>query len=282
MDEIECAWVATLLEGEGSFGLGAQGHRVRTVAIRQLRITCAMTDLDTIEKLHRITGIGNIAQESRTDKRRPYAKLLYVWHASKRGDVVPVLEAIRPHMGARRRAKIDELLAYAKANPLVYNQPLVHGTRRTYRKGCRCAECRAATATFQRDLRNRKKALVPPPVVADTAEYLAEAERLILAMADGELFVNEDIGKRMLANGWARLDRPRILHHVAAPQREVLGNPDSRQLPSPGWRQGGCGSRGPRLAVLKLAWTLTPSTTLADSSRMQHSRFPVPALRYIV
>ncbi|AYQ99129.1 HNH endonuclease [Mycobacterium phage BaboJay] len=161
MNEVECAWVAGILEGEGSFTLGAAGQRKHGKRIQQLQVTCGMTDEDTIRKLHRIAGIGNVYLERRKDPRREHAKQLYVWQASKRLDIVPFLHQIRPHMSLRRGARIDELLAYADANPLLYHQPVVCGTRRAYRKGCRCAKCRACMATYARDLRKRKRNEVP-------------------------------------------------------------------------------------------------------------------------
>lgn len=154
MNEVECAWVAGLLEGEGSFTLGPEGQRTRSSRVRQLMITCGMTDLDTIEKLHRIAAIGNTYLERR---KREGCKQMYIWQASKRLDVVPFLQAIRPHMSERRGARIDEMLKYAEENPLIYHRPVICGTRRAYRKGCRCDECRGALAAYHRDLARRKR-----------------------------------------------------------------------------------------------------------------------------
>ena len=153
----EIAWVAGLLEGEGSFVLGARGNRVDKPKIQQIQITCGMTDRDVMLKLHQVVGIGNTYLERRRDPRRSNVKQMYIWNASKRADVVPFLKLIRPHMGDRRGAKIDELLQYAEDNPLIYNQPVVCGTRRAYRKGCRCDRCRRAASDYARDLRERKR-----------------------------------------------------------------------------------------------------------------------------
>ena len=158
MNDVEAAWVAGLLEGEGCFTFGPDSHRTLSKKCRQLRITCSMTDLDTIQKLHKTVGVGNVHPESRKDKRRDYAKPLYVWSTGKRTDVVWLLNKIRPHMGIRRGARIDEILEYEKNNPPVYNQPIVHGTRRAYRKGCRCQPCKDECARYARELRRSKNA----------------------------------------------------------------------------------------------------------------------------
>lgn len=157
MRDIDRAWVAGILEGEGSFTLGAEGYRAGgKPRIRQIQVTCGMTDEDVIRRLHRLAGIGNLHLGRRRDPRRANAKQMYVWQASKRLDVLPFLREIRPLMGERRGARIDELLDYAEKSPLIYHQPLICGTRRAYRKGCRCEKCRAETARYQRELRRRK------------------------------------------------------------------------------------------------------------------------------
>ncbi len=148
--------MAGLLEGEGSFTLGAEGGRTSGPKVRQIQITCGMTDEDTIDKLHRTIGIGNVYKERRKDPRRAHAKQMYIFQASKRADVVPVMQAILPHMSERRSKRIQEILDYAEENPLIYNKPVICGTRRAYRKGCRCSECRAACAKYARDLRRSK------------------------------------------------------------------------------------------------------------------------------
>lgn len=157
MNDIECAWVAGLLEGEGSFTFGPEGNRIGKPKIRQLMITCGMTDEDTILKLHQIVQIGNVYLERRKDPRRDYAKQMYIWQASKRADVIPFMEAIRPHMSERRGERIDAMFQYAIDNPLIYNRPVLCGTRRSYRKGCHCDECRGAMSAYHRDLAKRKR-----------------------------------------------------------------------------------------------------------------------------
>lgn len=160
MTDVEYAWVAGLLEGEGCFTFGPEGGRVNSKKVRQLRITCAMTDRDTVEKLHRTVGMGNINPESRLDKRRSHNKPLWVWSATRRVDVIALLQAIRLHMSERRGQRIDELLKYAEDNPPIYGGPLLHGTPRCYRTGCRCAECKGYNNRKAKVYRDRKKAKV--------------------------------------------------------------------------------------------------------------------------
>lgn len=56
--------------------------------------------------------------------------------------------------------------------------------------------------------------MTEPSVTAETTAYLAAAEQLILALPDGEEFINADIEKLMLAQGWAKLSEPRRMGTV--------------------------------------------------------------------
>ena len=140
----------------GSFG-GAKTNR-----IKQLRVTCGSTDKDTVEKLNQLVGIGALSRESRLDPRRvERSKPFWVWSASKRLDVEELLWAIRPFMSKRRGERIDEILTYAKNNPLKYNtsKETPHGTANGYSHyNCRCEPCTRAATERARVYRARAKA----------------------------------------------------------------------------------------------------------------------------
>lgn len=156
MSSDELAWVAGLLEGEGCFSLGPWVNRVKSDKIRQIRVTCEMTDLDTIQRLHEYSGIGSIRREARIDKRYDNAKPLWGWSASKRREIVPFLESILPYMSSRRTSKINELLEYAREHPMIYGTT-VHGTYNGYRSGCKCTDCMQAMRDKARYYRERGK-----------------------------------------------------------------------------------------------------------------------------
>lgn len=159
LSDLELGWVAGLLEGEGSFTLGTLSNRKREQGARQLQITCAMTDLDTIEKLANTVGAGNISIGKRKKAEgRENHKEIFVWALTKRNQVVPLLEQLKPLMGERRQRKIQELLDHAEQYPLLYTLGPVHGTRNTYRYyGCRCDLCRAESARYARERRRIKR-----------------------------------------------------------------------------------------------------------------------------
>lgn len=107
--DIQIAWCAGVLEGEGTFRVSSRGG---------VQISCSMTDGDIIERLQGIMG-GRYGTPSTTKG----GKTLYPWHMSMREDVVPWLEALHPHMGIRRGAKIQELLDYHIAHPKTRRRP---------------------------------------------------------------------------------------------------------------------------------------------------------------
>lgn len=92
-------WAAGLFEGEGSITI-RKGRRQVTVQIR-------MCDRDVIERFARWaqcrTAIGHRAYGN-------HWKDSWVWQTGRAQDIRRILEALRPHMGERRKARIDEAL----------------------------------------------------------------------------------------------------------------------------------------------------------------------------
>lgn len=105
MTEIEIAWLAGLLEGEGSFGSYSKTTKV------DLRVQLAMGDRDVVEKAAAIVGGAPIytydrkGQKGFRDHHKPQHKFQLRGYKAVR-----VMEAILPFMGERRSAKITALL----------------------------------------------------------------------------------------------------------------------------------------------------------------------------
>ena len=143
--DTELSWAAGLLEGEGSFSLvPSHGSAI-------LKITCAMSDLDTIERLARILG-GNVYSLTQRGNYKP----MWSWSVQRRDVVVPLLRILQPMMGLRRQAKIEELLTWHATNPITRNIPWIHGTLTGYRAKCRCEPCREAEKVYKQKLRTRR------------------------------------------------------------------------------------------------------------------------------
>jgi hypothetical protein len=99
----ETAWLAGLLEGEGSFFMISS--RVGGKVYRYPCVAVAMTDRDVIERAASLMGtVVRFAQNTRGNK--PY------WRAHRTGaPAVEIMQRIRSLMGKRRSGRIDGLIA---------------------------------------------------------------------------------------------------------------------------------------------------------------------------
>ena len=102
MTDIEVAWLAGILEGEGSFHLMPSGSA---------RISIAMTDKDVIEKIHRLLPKSRMYGPVKHARRKP----IYVINLNISSAVEETCRLILPHMGIRRAQRISEVLAYVEA-----------------------------------------------------------------------------------------------------------------------------------------------------------------------
>ncbi|MEV6285109.1 LAGLIDADG family homing endonuclease [Kribbella sp. NPDC051770] len=87
------AWTAGLVEGEGTF--------TNTKSSSVLRVV--MTDLDVLERLERVTGVGRIRSIA---SRQPHHKQAYSWTVQRRQHLEPLAMQLWPLMGERRRRQM--------------------------------------------------------------------------------------------------------------------------------------------------------------------------------
>lgn len=106
MTPTETAWLAGILEGEGSF-FELKRPKKRTLA----RVSMAMTDHDIVERVAEVTGVGTVKHVPR--RSRPDRKPIWHWVVQRNNDAVDVMKAVRPWMGERRTERIDGVLAVA-------------------------------------------------------------------------------------------------------------------------------------------------------------------------
>jgi|SRR5215510_937854 len=106
--EAEWAYLAGLLDADGSIGLIYSSNRTPHIVIR-LR----MSDKDIIWRAQKVTGLGTIR-----GPYRPYKlgkKDMYTWYVGKQRDVKILLGNVYPHMGDRSQEKIEDFLEIRKA-----------------------------------------------------------------------------------------------------------------------------------------------------------------------
>jgi hypothetical protein len=105
MNPIDLAWLAGYLEGEGCF-------HIRSVQRRSPSMHAATTDKDIAEKVARLFGV------SVSTLVRPTVTGKTVYNVRLGGDrSIEMMQALRPYMGLRRSARIDEVLRLALSRP---------------------------------------------------------------------------------------------------------------------------------------------------------------------
>jgi len=92
MTTANIAWLAGLFEGEGCIN-----QDKRKKATWRLRVV--MTDFDIIQRLHAITGVGNVSE---TTKQELHHKPAYQWIVYRKEHIQHLLSKMLPYLGNRR------------------------------------------------------------------------------------------------------------------------------------------------------------------------------------
>ena len=114
MADIDAAWLAGLLEGEGYFQITKPRHHHPT----QIVIRLSMTDKDVVEKAAKLLNNVPINEKAKTTER----KTIYAISLTKRDEVEKVLLQILPYMGSRRTQRINECLKVIQERRLVLSE----------------------------------------------------------------------------------------------------------------------------------------------------------------
>jgi hypothetical protein len=109
LGEIQTAWVAGYLEGEGCF-FWITYQTEKYGPYHYPRIACSSTDRDVLEQLAEYTGVGRVWGPQDRGPNKP----IWHWTVSKGKEAAALMRALYPYMGQRRRAKIDEVLAFVE------------------------------------------------------------------------------------------------------------------------------------------------------------------------
>lgn len=97
MSEPEVAWLAGIVEGEGTFVAGAR-----------YGIVVSMTDQDVIDRLAGMTGVGQVYHNLRTAKA--HHKPPSSWCVRRVEHIEHVIRLIDPWLGERRKVAAQKLL----------------------------------------------------------------------------------------------------------------------------------------------------------------------------
>ena len=92
MTSTNIAWLSGLFEGEGCIN---QDKRKKAT----WRLSVVMTDLDIIQRLQAITGVGNVRE---TTKQAAHHQTAYQWIVYRKEHIQQLLSTMLPYLGNRR------------------------------------------------------------------------------------------------------------------------------------------------------------------------------------
>lgn len=87
-----------IIEGEGTF-VRSPGRSIPTLRV-------SMTDEDTVQTLHGVTGVGHLLELNR---REDHWKTPHAWTVSSGGEFDQVARVVAPYLMSRRRERLNEL-----------------------------------------------------------------------------------------------------------------------------------------------------------------------------
>jgi hypothetical protein len=106
ISELDLAWLAGLLEGEGWFGrVKRAGTRYGRFYYRIPIVQVAMNDEDVVRRIGELTNANVLGPHMQSGGRSP--TFMVSIHGGK---AVQLMRLLRPNMGRRRGERIDELL----------------------------------------------------------------------------------------------------------------------------------------------------------------------------
>lgn len=128
MLEKDLFWLVGILEGEGCFGLGPPKNPNR------MSIVVSMTDKDVMQRVSVLLNCPLLEMPG----KKPGYKTQWRLHMTGAKKCFPILDLIYPHMGERRKKRIDDIrMSY---NPNLKKKKKVHLTEenvaRIYIEAC--------------------------------------------------------------------------------------------------------------------------------------------------
>lgn len=106
--EIEVAWAAGLFEGEGCFTSSMRPiKRGQEKRYKQYLCKLHSTDLDVLQKFHRIVKVGTIGV---VRKAQEHHKQQWYWATSSQEDFRYIVDLFFGHLGKRRQLRAMELM----------------------------------------------------------------------------------------------------------------------------------------------------------------------------
>nr|YP_002000412.1 putative LAGLIDADG homing endonuclease [Oedogonium cardiacum]YP_002000466.1 putative LAGLIDADG homing endonuclease [Oedogonium cardiacum]ACC97274.1 putative LAGLIDADG homing endonuclease [Oedogonium cardiacum]ACC97302.1 putative LAGLIDADG homing endonuclease [Oedogonium cardiacum] len=105
ISDVDIAWMAGLLEGEGSFGLDKRSKQryEKSTSPPGAYVKISMTDEDVIEKMAKLVNKTYYSPTRLTKKN----KKVYILHIGDRESLLALLPRLFPYFGKRRQAEVQ-------------------------------------------------------------------------------------------------------------------------------------------------------------------------------
>ncbi len=108
INRVDLAWLAGLMEGEGTFYLNNQ-HPHRSETYLYPKVVIGMTDEDIIKRVHQIMRFGKVWGPYRPPSRSQH-QASWHWLPRKSTEALATMKLLQPHLGQRRQEQIQRVL----------------------------------------------------------------------------------------------------------------------------------------------------------------------------
>lgn len=119
MSPLDIAWLAGFMEGEASIGAwNASGRKsnIPSKITKYARVSISSTDLEILERVHTLTGIGSIVLHYAGNRKESH-KQSWTWTVGKAEDIIHLLCTVVSygHFSNHREIQILEAVEVASA-----------------------------------------------------------------------------------------------------------------------------------------------------------------------
>lgn len=109
MFERDVAWLAGILEGEGTFFMRSRNRKGKSFYLYPV-VSVEMCDEDVLQSIREVVGSGTVYASATNSLRKTGWKVTYklTWEGGK---AIELMTLVLPYMHSRRAAKIREILS---------------------------------------------------------------------------------------------------------------------------------------------------------------------------
>ena len=108
--ELDWAWLAGFIDGEGTIGLNKRGRD-----LREFRPTIKIfnTNKEVLDYIQSLLSTGSVCPMDKKSVESKTCKTVYMWTANIKESIIPILEHILPYLKVKNK-QAELLLIYCK------------------------------------------------------------------------------------------------------------------------------------------------------------------------